>query len=89
MSWCLAVDLPELLDVFQRKRELAQTLVLGIDRAHAAQVQHGIEEHGRMTVRQNEAVAIGPDWIFGIVAQELLPENIHHGRQRHGCAGMT
>ena len=37
-----------------------------------------------MAVRQDEAVAIRPCRIFGIVAQEVLPKTVGDGRQAHG-----
>src|SRR5216683_6329097 len=56
---------------------------------HSGEIQHRVQQHGRMPVRQDEAVAIGPDWIGGIVTQELLPQTINHRGQSHGSAGMS
>ncbi len=84
----LAVELPEVLDIFQRDAQPAQSLILGIHRFHLAQVQHRVQQHGRVSHRQHEPVAIGPDRIVGIKAQELLPQGVDHGRHRHGRARM-
>ena len=69
-----AVKLPELLDVIQRHRRISERFVLGVDGLHAGQVQHGVEQHGRMADRQDEAVAVGPDRMAGVESQEVLPK---------------
>ena len=48
-----------------------------------------VQQHRGMPVGQHEAVAVWPDRIVGIEAQELLPERIDHRRQRHRRAGMA
>ena len=70
-----AVQLPETLDVVQRNREFVQDLVLWIHPPHFGQVQHRVKQHRGVAVRKHEAVAIRPDRIGGIVAQELLPQS--------------
>jgi hypothetical protein len=52
-------------------------------------MERGVEKHGSMACRKNEAVAIGPRWIGGIVAQVPLPQLIRYGRQTHGRARMA
>ncbi len=89
MSGSLAVELAKLLDVIERDREFTQAFVLGIHAAHLGQVQHGVQQHGGVAVRQNKAVAIGPDRIGGVVTQELLPQAVGYRRQRHGRARMS
>jgi hypothetical protein len=69
----LAVELPEALDILQRHRQLAERFVLGVDRADSGQVEHRVEQHRRMAGRQHESVAIGPDRMAGVEAQETLP----------------
>jgi hypothetical protein len=89
MARALAVDLAELLDVIEGDRGLAQALIFGVDRRDAGQVQQGIEQHRGMAVGQHEAVAVRPDRIRGIEAQEALPQRVGHRRQRHGRTGMA
>ena len=84
-----AVELAEALDVFQLDGQLAQRFVLRVDGLHAAEMQQRIKQHGGVAVGEHEAVAVGPDGIFGIEAQEVLPHRIGHRRQRHGRAGMA
>ena len=69
-------------------RQLAEPLVLRVDRLHAGQVQHRVEQHRRVAHRQHEAIAVRPDRIVGIEAQELLPETVGHRRHRHRRARM-
>src|SRR5712671_2759370 len=42
-----------------------------------------------MTVGKYEPVAVRPEWVFGVVAKELLPERIRSGRQRHRRSRMA
>ena len=50
---------------------------------HACEVQKRVEQHRGVTVRQDEAVAVRPVRIVGVIVQELTPERICHRRQRH------
>ena len=38
---------------------------------------------------EHEAVAVGPDGVFGIEAENALPQGVNGGRHAHGRAGMT
>ncbi len=38
---------------------------------------------------ENEAIAIGPERVGGIIAKKTLPQGIDHGSQTHGSAGMA
>ena len=89
MSRTFAAELTEPLDVVQRHRGMPETFVLGVDCLDARQVQRRVEQHGSMAVGQNEAVAVWPDRIVGVEAQELLPQRIDQGCQCHRCAGMA
>jgi hypothetical protein len=42
-----------------------------------------------VAVGQHEAVAIGPDRVLRIEAQDLVPDRVDQRRQRHRRAGMT
>src|SRR5262249_33658523 len=46
-------------------------------------------QHGSVTVRENEAVAVRPDGVCRIVTQELLPEGISDRSEGHRCAGVA
>src|ERR1700722_6997960 len=89
MSRRQASQLPEALDLFHRHCELFQTLALLPPPPHLGEVQHGIKQHGGVAVGQNEAVAIQPGGIGGVVAQEFLPKTIGHWRQPHRRARMA
>jgi hypothetical protein len=84
-----AVELPEALDVLQRHRGLSEDFILGVDGADPGQVEHGVEQHRRVAGGQDESVAIGPDRMAGIEAQEALPQAVDHRRQRHRRAGVA
>jgi len=68
---------------------VAQLLILRIDRFDACQVQGGVEQHGGVADREDEAVAIGPDGIGRIEAQIILPQVIDDWGKRHGRAGVA
>ena len=89
MAGTSAVDLAKPLDVVERDRGLIETLVLGIDGLHAAEMQQCVKQHRGMAVRKDEAIAVGPDRIIGIEAQRILPKRVGHRRQRHRRAGMA
>jgi len=39
----------------------------------------------KRVLRTNEAVAIWPDWVLGIKAQESLPQTINHWASAWAC----
>ena len=45
MTGTLAVELPKSLDVVERNGGLAESLVLGIHRLHAAEMKYRIKQH--------------------------------------------
>lgn len=49
-----------------------------------AQVQQGILQHGAMTVREHEAVPVGPLRVGRVVAQVIVPQNLGDIRHTHG-----
>ncbi len=89
MAGALAVELAEVPDVVERHRGLAEALVVGIDRPHAGQMQHRVEQHRGVPDREHEAVAVRPDRILGVEAQKALPERVDDRRHRHRRAGMA
>ena len=79
MAGTFAAELPKSLDVVERNCWLAETLVFGIHRLHAAQMEDRVQQHRRVAIGQHEAIAIGPDRILRIKPQKMLP---NHVRQR-------
>ncbi len=55
----------------------------------ARQVEQRIEQHRSVAGRKDEAVAVVPVRIGGIMAKELLPQDVCHGRGAHRKAGMA
>ncbi len=54
----------------------------------AAQVQQGVEQHGRMPDREDEPVTVQPIRVPGVVPQVPVEEDVARRRQRHGGARM-
>ena len=84
-----AAELAEMFDVVERHRRLADGFVLRIHGLGAGQIEYGPQQHRSVAVGQHEAVAIGPDWVLRIEAQDLVPNRVDQRRQRHRRAGMT
>jgi hypothetical protein len=72
----LAAKLTEALDVSQRQRI-------------AGQVQHRVQQHRAVAVREYEAVAVQPGRIGGVVAQVVAPQHLGNVGHTHRHAGMT
>ena len=72
----LRVQLTEMLDVVDRYRV-------------AGQVQHRVEEHRGVAVRQHEAIAIEPGRVVGVVLQHLPPEHFTNVRETHRRTGVA
>src|SRR5882762_5734864 len=89
MPRSLAAQLPEAFNFLHGQRELFQNLLISAYRSHPREMKHGIKQHRGVSVREHEAVAIGPNGIFGVIAQKFLPQAISHRRQGHGSARMT
>ncbi len=89
MSRTARIELAEALQVVERNRRLAQPLVLRVDRLHARKMQERIQQRRRMPGGEDEAVAVRPDGVVRIEAQELLPQRVNHRRHRHGGPGVA
>ena len=76
MSRRLALPLPELLQVIESE-------------IIAREIENTVQQHRRVAGGQDEAIAIEPARIRGIVAQVLRPENVGKRRERHRRAGMS
>jgi len=64
-------------------------LLFGIDRPHPGQMEHRIEQHRGVAIREDEAVAVRPDRVGGVEAEEALPERVGDGGHRHRRSGMA
>ncbi len=71
-----APPLPELLDVVERE-------------IVAREIEDAVEQHAGMARRQDEAVAVQPFGIRGIVSQMPLPQHVRERCQGHRRAGMS
>ena len=79
----LAVDLAELLEVVERQGRGVEDLDPLLDVVHAGEVDQRVEQHRRVPDRQDEPVAVGPQRVGRVVAEEVLPERVAQRRQRH------
>ena len=70
-----ALPLAEVFDLL--KREIV-----------AGQVQRAVQQHGRVSHREHEAIAVGPVRRRGVVAQMLRVQRVRQRRERHGGAGV-
>ena len=83
-----AIDLAKPLNIVQGDRVITEPLVFWVDPPDLREIQRGVQQHRGMAIGENEAVAIGPHRICGVVTQKVLPQAIHHRRERHGSARM-
>src|SRR5215471_12070380 len=80
MARATAVELAKMLDVIERDGWSPYYLVLRVDREHARQMQHRVEQHRRMPGREHKPVPVGPNRIPWIEPQEALPQAVDHRR---------
>ena len=85
----LAVEMAEAADVVEGDRWPPQPFVVRVHRLGPGEVEHGPKQHGGVPVGEHEAVAVGPDWVLGIEAQDAIPDRINQRRQRHRRAGVS
>src|SRR4029450_11658197 len=78
---------PELLDRVQRNRRLTEGLVLLADRLYPRQVQQRVQEHRGVAGGEDEPVAVRPDRVLRVEAEELLPEAVRDRGEGHRRAG--
>jgi len=76
MSRRLALPLPELLQIIESE------IVAG-------EVEDAVQQHRRVSGGEDEAIAIEPGRVGGIVAQMLRPENVGKGCERHRRARVS
>jgi hypothetical protein len=71
-----ALPLAELLDVVERE-------------AVTGEVQAGVQQHRRVAARQDEAVAIGPFRVGGVVSHDPREQHVADGSERHRRTGVS
>src|SRR4029450_11485366 len=81
-----AVELAEVADVLEGYPRVPESFVLGVDRLGAGEMEHGPEQHRGVAVRKHEPIAVGPDRVLRIEAQDAIPERVYQRRERHRCA---
>src|SRR5579864_9693709 len=89
MPRSLASQLAEAFDLFHGHSELVEDMTALINFPYFGQVKHGVKQHGSVAIGEDEAVAIEPGGVGGIVAKEILPKGVGCGCQTHRRAGMT
>src|SRR3982074_1166609 len=84
-----AVELPEALDFLHRDRKFLLDFALFVYGEDAGEVQRGIQQHGSVSGRKHEAIAVWPQRNRGVIFQKFMPKRVHDWRQAHGRAGMA
>ena len=77
-----AVELAKILDVIEVDRGVIGHAA-AFDAAHAGEMQKGIEQHRGVAGGQDKAIAVRPQRIGRVIAQELLPQGTGDRRQAH------
>ena len=89
MAGRAAAPLAEVFDLFERQRRLVEHFAVGVDFAHAGQVDQRVEQHRGVAAGEDEAIAVRPERRGRVVAQVLRPQLIGDRRQGHRRAGMA
>src|SRR5208283_6181459 len=76
MARGLGSELPKILQLLHRQRV-------------AGEIQHRIEQHGRMAIREYETVPIPPSGVPRIELKYIAPENLCDVSHAHGSARMA
>src|SRR2546430_17054111 len=82
-----AVELAEVTDILEGHRRVPESFVLGVDGLGAGEMEHGPEQHRGVAVREHKPIAVGPDRVLRIEAQDAMPERVHERRECHRRAG--
>src|SRR6266568_7355639 len=83
-----AVELAEVTDILEGHRRVTESFILGVDRLGAGEMEHGPEQHRGVAVREHKPIAVGPDRVLRIEAQDAMPERVHQRRECHRRAGV-
>src|SRR5258708_11205801 len=89
MAWSLAVELPETAQVVEGNRRVSHLLVVRIHRSHARQVKDGPEQHGSVSIRENESITVRPNRIERVEAHHTIPKGVDQRRECHRCAWVS
>src|SRR5215471_7461518 len=89
MPRSFAVELAEAPNVVECDRRLPQRFVVGIHGLNAGEMKRRPEQHRGMTVREYEAIAIGPDRVLRIKFEGTIPYRIDQRRERHWRSGVS
>src|SRR5207244_8662493 len=76
MAGAFAIELAEAFDVVQLHGRLSQPFVLRVHRFDARAMKQRAEKHRRVTHRQHEAIAVGPDRIDWVEAEKQLSQAV-------------
>ena len=68
---------------------LAEALDLVKGEVVAGEMEEAVEEHGGVAGGEDEAVAVVPVGVRGVVLEEAVPEGVGHGRGAHRAAGVS
>src|SRR5512141_489101 len=71
-----ALPLTKLLDIVERE-------------IVSREIKHAVQQHRRVSSRQNETIAVNPGGIPGVVPQMPGPEHVCERGERHRCAWMA
>ena len=69
--------------------ELSKLTQIFLGQVVSRQVQHGVLQGARVSVRQDESVTAHPLGRLAAVLHVLLPQQVRHGSAAHGSTGMT
>src|SRR5262249_12548717 len=89
MARRLTVALAEPNDVLELYRRRPQRFIFGNDGTRSGEMERRPEQHRSMSIREYEAITVGPDRIFRIESQHAIPDRIHQRRQGHWRTGMS
>src|SRR5207302_11069616 len=84
-----AVELAKPANIVQRDRWLSEIFIVGVHRLDAGEVKNGPEQHGSVAIREDEPIAVGPDWVLRIKAHDAIPNRINQRRECHWRTGMS
>ena len=89
VSGAFGVELAEPFEVVEGDRRLAEGLVGRVHRGDPGQVQQRVQQGGRVSGGEDEAVAVGPDRIGRVEPEEPLPQGVGDRCHRHRGAGVA
>ena len=73
MAGTPTAKLAEFFNFIERNGRRIENFVILPGLSDSGEMQHRVQEHGSVSGRKNEAVAVGPERILRIVSQKFLP----------------